>query len=41
VENPLAQAILSGEFVTGDIINVDIRDDNLVFKKSDKKASAA
>jgi len=41
VENPLAQAILSGEFVAGDIIKVDVDGNNLLFKKSDKKASAA
>jgi ATP-dependent Clp protease ATP-binding subunit ClpB len=41
VENPLAQAILSGEFVAGDIIKVDLADDRLVFNKSSRKASAA
>lgn len=41
LENPLAQAILSGEFTTGDTIKVDVDGDVLVFKKSDRKASAA
>lgn len=33
VENPLAQRILSGEFVPGDTITVDKRDDGLIFTK--------
>ena len=41
VENPLAQAILSGGFVTGDVIKVDVNEDKLVFSKSERKASAA
>ena len=41
IENPLAHKILSGEFIAGDIIVVDLRGDELVFAKSDKKASAA
>jgi ATP-dependent Clp protease ATP-binding subunit ClpB len=31
IENPLAQAILSGEFMPGDNINADISDEKLVF----------
>ena len=39
LENPLAQEILSGTFMAGDIIKVDVGDTGLTFKKSDKKAS--
>ena len=41
VENPLAQDILSGKFVAGDVIHVDAGSDGLVFTKSQKKASVA
>ena len=41
VENPLAQDILSGKFIAGDVIYVDVQDDELVFTKSQKKASVA
>ena len=41
VENPLAQDILSGKFLPGDVIKVDVADDELVFSKSAAKASAA
>ena len=41
VENPLAQSILSGEFVAGDVIKVDASESKLVFSKSERKASAA
>jgi len=41
VENPLAQAILSSEFIPGDVILVDSKDDALVFGKAERKASAA
>ncbi|WP_134083272.1 ATP-dependent chaperone ClpB [Thiohalophilus thiocyanatoxydans] len=41
VENTLAQEILSGKFVPGDVIKVDVEDDRFVFGKSDRKASAA
>jgi len=41
VENTLAQEILSGKFVPGDVIKVDVKDDRFVFGKSDRKASAA
>ena len=33
VENPLSQAILSGEFVSGDTIVGEVKEDSLVFKK--------
>ena len=33
LENPLAQKLLTGDFVAGDVINVDVRDDELVFSK--------
>ncbi|MDH5369862.1 MAG: ATP-dependent chaperone ClpB, partial [Gammaproteobacteria bacterium] len=41
VENPLAQDILSGKFLAGDIIHVDAGSDGLIFTKSQKKASVA
>jgi ATP-dependent Clp protease ATP-binding subunit ClpB len=41
VENPLAQDILSGKFLAGDVIHVDAGSDGLVFTKSQKKASVA
>ncbi|MEJ2142130.1 MAG: ATP-dependent chaperone ClpB [Gammaproteobacteria bacterium] len=41
VENPLAQAILSGEFTAGDVIKIDVSDQKLAFSKSERKASAA
>jgi ATP-dependent Clp protease ATP-binding subunit ClpB len=34
IENPLAREILSGKFVPGDVIRVDVQDDELVFNKS-------
>jgi ATP-dependent Clp protease ATP-binding subunit ClpB len=42
VENKLAQSILSGEFMPGDVISVDLDGDELSFsKKAGEKASAA
>jgi len=41
LENPLAQKILAGEFGPGDVIEVDVADDRLVFRKGARKASAA
>jgi len=41
VENPLAQDILSGKYLAGDIIYVDAGSDGLIFTKSKKKASVA
>ncbi len=34
LENPLAQKILAGEYVPGDVITVDVRDGTLVFGKT-------
>ncbi|MGD2053168.1 MAG: ATP-dependent chaperone ClpB [Gammaproteobacteria bacterium] len=33
LENPLAQQLLTGEFVAGDTISVDVRDDEIIFGK--------
>ncbi len=33
LENPLAQQLLQGEYMAGDVIKVDVRDDQLVFSK--------
>ncbi len=33
LENPLAQKLLNGEFMAGDTIHIDVRDDELVFSK--------
>ena len=33
LENPLAQAILSGEFMSGDVIKVDVAQEQIVFSK--------
>jgi ATP-dependent Clp protease ATP-binding subunit ClpB len=33
IENPLAQQLLLGEYVAGDVIEVNVRDDKLVFVK--------
>ncbi len=41
IENPLAQAILSGEFATNDVIVVDTAGDSFQFRKDTSKASAA
>jgi len=41
VENPLAQKILAGEFLPGDVIEVDAKDGAIAFTKSARKASAA
>jgi ATP-dependent Clp protease ATP-binding subunit ClpB len=41
VENSLAQEILAGKFVPGDVIRVDVEGDRFVFSKSQRKASAA
>ncbi len=40
VENPLAQAILSGKFNPGDVIKVTLSDSQLAFSKSTAKAKA-
>ena len=41
VENPLAQDILAGRFTPGDVIEVNVGDDGLHFKKSTGQHSAA
>ena len=41
IENSLAQDILSGKFIAGDVIHVDAGKEGLVFTKSQKKVSAA
>ncbi|MEJ2360618.1 MAG: ATP-dependent chaperone ClpB [Gammaproteobacteria bacterium] len=41
LENPLAQDILSGKFMPGDVIEVDIADDKFSFRKGSAKAAAA
>ena len=37
VENPLAQRILAGEFLPGDVIIVDTAEDHLTFRKSERQ----
>ncbi|MGF1614154.1 MAG: ATP-dependent chaperone ClpB [Gammaproteobacteria bacterium] len=37
VENPLAQRILAGEFLPGDVIIVDTAEDRLIFRKSERQ----
>lgn len=34
IENPLAENILSGKFIPGDVIDIDLKNDRLVFSKS-------
>jgi ATP-dependent Clp protease ATP-binding subunit ClpB len=41
IENPLANEILAGHFIEGDVIEADLKDGVLVFKKKTRKASAA
>ncbi|MCG6887615.1 MAG: ATP-dependent chaperone ClpB [Proteobacteria bacterium] len=41
IENQLAQEILAGKFLPGDVIEVDVEADHLVFRKSSQKATAA
>jgi ATP-dependent Clp protease ATP-binding subunit ClpB len=41
IENTLAQEILSGKFLPGDVITVDVEADKFVFRKGRKKAAAA
>ena len=41
IENPLAQDLLSGKFLAGDVIHVDAGSDGLVFTKSKKKSAVA
>lgn len=39
IENPLAQDLLSGTFIAGDVIHVDAGEEGLVFTKSKKKSA--
>ena len=41
VENPLSKKILSGEFVPGDVIMVDVSGAELTFRKSERRAALA
>ncbi len=41
IENPLAKAVLSGEFTRGDTVAVDVKDGALTFGTSSPKGSAA
>jgi ATP-dependent Clp protease ATP-binding subunit ClpB len=41
LENPLAQLLLQGRFMPGDVIEVDVKDDELVFAASKKTVAAA
>ena len=41
VENPLAQRILAGEFLPGDVVQVDLTDGSLRFTRAARKVSAA
>ena len=41
VENPLSKKILSGEFVPGDVIMIDVSGGELGFRKSERRAALA
>jgi len=41
LENTLAQDILAGKFLPGDVIEIDVDGDQITFRKSSKKAAAA
>ncbi|VAW91724.1 ClpB protein [hydrothermal vent metagenome] len=41
VENPLAQSILSGEFLAGDHVKINVKDGEITFTKLTSKVSAA
>jgi ATP-dependent Clp protease ATP-binding subunit ClpB len=41
IENSLAQEILAGKFMPGDVIQIDVNADGFTFNKSSRKASAA
>ena len=41
LENSLAQSLLEGQFLPGDVIEVEVSGDNLSYKRSDKKIRAA
>ena len=34
IENPLAQRILAGDFSSGDVVSVSVKDDQLTFDRS-------
>ena len=40
LENPLAQDILAGDYGSGDVINVDVKDDKLSFNKKANKSES-
>jgi len=40
LENPLAQDILAGDYGSGDVINVDVKDDKLSFNKKPSKSES-
>jgi ATP-dependent Clp protease ATP-binding subunit ClpB len=39
IENPLAQEILSGKFTSGDVIRIEVENEELVFTKSGRAAA--
>ncbi len=41
VENPLAQSILSGKFLAGDHVEINVKNDEITFTKLNSKVSAA
>ena len=41
IENSLAQEILAGKFIPGDVIQVDVDVEGFTFNKASRKASAA
>ncbi len=41
IENPLAQELLAGKFTVGDVIVVDVEDDEFVFRKAERRAEVA
>jgi len=41
LENPLAQQLLEGKYMPGDLIEVDVDGDHLQFKRGDKNTAAA
>ncbi|MFV2060046.1 MAG: ATP-dependent chaperone ClpB [Gammaproteobacteria bacterium] len=40
IENPLAQEIIAGKYLSGDTINIVAKEGEIIFKKSSKKAAA-
>ena len=41
IENPLAKAVLAGEFTRGDTVRIDVRDGALTFEKVTGQAQVA